>query len=263
MASMTKSLCLEPPIHPQAAVSASKLGRYTEVGARTTIAESALGGYSYVVNDCDIIYARVGKFCSIASQTRINPGNHPMRRASQAHFTYRASTYFSGEADEEAFFATRRFASVVIGHDVRIEHGAIVLPGRAIGCGAVVASGAVVTKDVAPYEIVGGVPAKPPSAGLRPTSPRSWRRWPGGTGTMKDCARRCLTFARWRSSRSSKNTEADRAGDKVARLPAKLRVGSGPTAVLSLDRRRRTARTAVGVMRRLLRLVRNARPAQH
>jgi phosphonate metabolism protein (transferase hexapeptide repeat family) len=158
---MTKMLSVEPLIHPQAEVVASRLGRYTEVGARTSVVESSLDDYSYVVNDSDIIYARIGKFCSIAAHTRINPGNHPTQRASQAHFTYRASTYFAGEADEEAFFDARRVASVVIGHDVWIGHGAIVLPGRKIGDGAVVAAGAVVTKDVAPYEIVAGVPAKP------------------------------------------------------------------------------------------------------
>ena len=158
---MTKFLSREPLIHPEAQVVASKLGRYTEVGARTTVEESELGDYSYVVNDSDIIYARIGKFCSIASHTRINPGNHPMQRASQAHFTYRASAYFPGEADEQAFFDTRRFAGVTIGHDVWIGHGAVVLPGRKIGHGAVIAAGAIVTKDVAPYAIVGGNPARP------------------------------------------------------------------------------------------------------
>lgn len=158
---MTKFLSREPLIHPEAQVVASKLGRYTEVGARTTVEESELGDYSYVVNNSDIIYARIGKFCSIASHTRINPGNHPMQRASQAHFTYRASAYFPGEADEQAFFDTRRFAGVTIGHDVWIGHGAVVLPGRKIGHGAVIAAGAIVTKDVAPYAIVGGNPARP------------------------------------------------------------------------------------------------------
>ena len=52
---MSKSLSPEPYIHPTAEVTASKLGRYTEVGARTTVAESELGDYSYVVNDSDII----------------------------------------------------------------------------------------------------------------------------------------------------------------------------------------------------------------
>ena len=50
---------------------------------------------------------------------------------------------------------------MVIGHDVWIGHGAVVLPGVSVGSGSVVAAGAVVTKDVADYTLVGGVPAKP------------------------------------------------------------------------------------------------------
>lgn len=156
---MTK-LGLEPLIDPTAEVRDCRLGRYTEVGARTSLIECALGDYSYVVNDCEIIYTAIGKFCSIAAMVRINPGNHPTWRASQSHFTYRSSAYFEGESDERSFFEWRRSHPVSIGHDVWIGHGAIVLPGRAIGTGAVIAAGAVVTKDVPPYRIVAGVPAR-------------------------------------------------------------------------------------------------------
>lgn len=157
---MTKTLGAEPLIHPTASVRDCRLGRYTEVGARTSIVETEFGDYSYVVHDSDIIYAAVGKFCSIAAMTRINPGNHPMHRASQSHFTYRASAYFPGEQDESSFFDWRRSQRVTIGHDVWIGHGAIVLAGRSVGTGSVVAAGAVVTRDVAPYTIVAGNPAR-------------------------------------------------------------------------------------------------------
>ena len=178
-----KALSRDPLIDPTAAVTACALGAYTEVGARTRLLEVSLADYSYVVNDSDIAYAQIGKFCSIAAMTRINPGNHPMQRASQSHLTYRASRYFPGEADEPEFFAWRRAHRVVIGHDVWIGHGAIVLPGRAIGDGAVVAAGAVVTKDVAAYAIVAGNPARPirdrfPPAIAARLQALAWWDWP-------------------------------------------------------------------------------------
>ena len=150
----------KPLVHPSAELRDCTLGRYTDIGARTVLLETEVGDYSYIVNDSNIAYTKFGKFCSVAAMTRINPGNHPMQRASQAHFTYRASAYFEGEDDEEAFFAWRRSHGVSIGHDVWIGHGAIVLPGRKIGDGAVIAAGAIVTKDVAPYTIVAGNPAR-------------------------------------------------------------------------------------------------------
>lgn len=155
------SLGIEPLIDPTARVRDCRFGRYTEVGARTQIAEAEMGDYSYVVNDCEIISTSIGKFCSIAAMVRLNPGNHPIWRATQSHVVYRASRYFEGEPDEAEFFDWRRSTPVTIGHDVWIGHGAIVLPGRTIGTGAVIAAGAVVTRDVAPYTIVGGFPAKP------------------------------------------------------------------------------------------------------
>ena len=158
---MGHQLTTEPLVHAGASVLRSSLGRYTEVGERTKLVEVILGDYSYVANDSDLIYARIGKFCSIAAHVRINPGNHPMERASQSHFTYRASRYFADAEDEQGFFHWRRSHGVTIGHDVWIGHGAIVLPGRSIGTGAVVGAGSIVTRDVAPYTIVVGNPARP------------------------------------------------------------------------------------------------------
>ncbi len=155
-----KMLSVEPTIDVTAILHDTRLGAYCEVGARTILQEVTMDDYSYVVNDAQITYTTIGKFCSIAAMTRINPGNHPMHRASQAHFTYRASAYFAGETDETEFFAWRRGHHVHIGHDVWIGHGAIVLPGRSIGTGAVVAAGAIVTKDVPAYTIVAGNPAR-------------------------------------------------------------------------------------------------------
>ena len=154
-----KRLDLEPFIHPTASVRDSTFGAYTEVGARTTIAEVEFGDYSYVVHDSQIIYATIGKFCSIASHVRINPGNHPLDRVALNHFTYRASAYGLGP-DEADFFDWRRQRRVTLGHDVWLGHGVTVLPGVTIGTGAAVGAGAVVTKDVPPFAVAVGNPAR-------------------------------------------------------------------------------------------------------
>ena len=132
-----KMLSVEPTIDPSAQLHDTRLGAYCEVGARTILHEVTMDDYSYVVNDAQITYATIGKFCSIAAMTRINPGNHPMQRASQAHFTYRASAYFVGESDDAEFFAWRRGHHVHIGHDVWIGQPSCCRP--RVGTGAVVA----------------------------------------------------------------------------------------------------------------------------
>jgi hypothetical protein len=149
----------EPRVDPTATISDTILGAWTAVGARTTIAESSLGDYSYVESDSSVIYSEIGKFCSIAAHSRLNPGNHPLERVAMHHFTYRSAAYEMG-ADDADFFAWRRAHRVVLGHDVWIGHGAVVLPGVTIGTGAVVGAGAVARREVPPFAIAVGVPAR-------------------------------------------------------------------------------------------------------
>lgn len=156
-----KRLGAKPLIHETAIARQSRFGKYCKLGARTTVIETTFGDYSYATNDCEIVYAEIGKFVSIGALVGINPGNHPFERASQSHFTYRSWQYFEDAEDEPELFDRRREARVTIGNDVWVGRAAIVLPGRTIGDGAIVAAGAVVTRDVEPYWIVGGNPAKP------------------------------------------------------------------------------------------------------
>ncbi|MEJ8310150.1 DapH/DapD/GlmU-related protein [Agrobacterium larrymoorei] len=157
---MSVKVGLEPAIHETARVTNSKIGRYTEVSERCRIEEVEMDDYSYIMQDGAVWCATIGKFVNIAASVRINATNHPMSRATLHHFTYRAHNYWDDAEDETEFFAARRARRVIIGHDVWIGHGATILPGVTIGNGAVVGAGAVVSKDVAPYTIVGGVPAK-------------------------------------------------------------------------------------------------------
>ncbi len=147
-------------IHPDAFVQDCSFGAWTEVGARSHVVETTFDDYSYVVNDSEIIYSDIGKFCSIAAHTRINPGQHPLQKPALHHFTYRSDDFELGNQDEN-FFQQRRELRVNIGHDVWIGHGAIIQGGVKIGNGAVVGSGAVVTRSVEPFTIVSGVPARP------------------------------------------------------------------------------------------------------
>ena len=155
-----KLLGEKPYIDPTSQIYDSHIGSWTDIGANSTIALSTIDDYTYTAGDNSIIYTDIGKFCSIASHVRINPGNHPMQRATQHHMTYRRQEYGFG-ADDREFFAWREAHRCVIDHDVWMGHGVIVMPGVHVGTGAVLGSGAVVTKNVEPYMIVGGVPAKP------------------------------------------------------------------------------------------------------
>lgn len=158
-ASRGKHLGEKPSIHRTASVRATRFGRWCEVGARTKVAESSFGDYSYVVNDSDIIHAAIGKFCSIAAHTRLNPGNHPLDRVMLSHVGYRSSAYGLGP-DDPAFFDWRRSSPVTLGHDVWIGHGAVVLPGVTVGTGAAVGTGTIVTKDVPEFAVVVGNPGR-------------------------------------------------------------------------------------------------------
>jgi phosphonate metabolism protein (transferase hexapeptide repeat family) len=157
---MSRKIGVEPYIDQTARVSQSTLGRYTEVSERCRLDEVEMGDYSYIMQDGAVWCTTIGKFVNIAASVRINATNHPTWRATLHHFTYRATDYWP-DADMEAdFFAWRRENRVIIGNDVWIGHGATLLPGVKVGNGAVIGAGAVVSKDVAPYAIVGGVPAK-------------------------------------------------------------------------------------------------------
>ncbi|MDR7143813.1 DapH/DapD/GlmU-related protein [Rhizobium sp. BE258] len=157
---MTRQIGEKPYIHETASVSDTTLGRYTEVSERCRISEVEFGDYSYIMQDGSIWCATIGKFVNIAAAVRINATNHPTWRATLHHFTYRATDYWPDADMETDFFEWRRSNRVTIGHDVWIGHGATILPGVTVGNGAVIGAGAVVSKDVVPYTIVGGVPAK-------------------------------------------------------------------------------------------------------
>lgn len=149
-----------PTLAPSAIVRDCRFGRYTQVGEHSRMDDCLLDDYAYLQQHCDLMSVDIGKFANIAAMVRINPGFHPMEYPTLHHFTYRPTMYGMGPEDDAEFFQWRRRQRVVIGHDTWIGHGAVIMPGVRIGNGAVVGSNSVVTKDVPPYAIVGGVAAK-------------------------------------------------------------------------------------------------------
>lgn len=151
----------EPFIHPDCELKDTTFGAYVEIGRGSRIAHSEFGDYSYCDRSADIANATVGKFANIASFVRIGATDHPLHTASCHHFLYRSADYWEDAENDESFFAHRKSRRAVIGHDTWIGHNAMIKPEITVGHGAVIAAGAVVTKDVAPYTIVAGMPAAP------------------------------------------------------------------------------------------------------
>ena len=114
--------------------------------------------YHYPINKDRLI---IGKFCSIACGAKFlfNSANHKMTSLS----TYTFPLFFEewGLKKENVAQAWDQKGDIMIGNDVWIGYEAVILSGVTIGDGAVIGCRAVVTKDIPPYTIVGGVPAKP------------------------------------------------------------------------------------------------------
>jgi acetyltransferase-like isoleucine patch superfamily enzyme len=121
---------------------------------------SSVGAFSYIQSDSTIINASIGKFCSIAGDVKIGMAEHPLNWVSTSPVFYDMSQPLpTALTDEKNHFGQQIQTS--IGSDVWIGQGVIVKSGVSISVGSVIGAGSVVTKDVAPYSIVVGNPARP------------------------------------------------------------------------------------------------------
>ena len=124
-------------------------------------------GYGSYIGDHSSIAGHIGKYTSIADHVRVVRGRHPTSRFVSTHPVFYSNRNCVGlhygektEFSEFVYADEEKKLPIIIGNDVWIGHGALLLEGIRIGDGAVVAMGAVVTKDVPPYAVVGGVPAR-------------------------------------------------------------------------------------------------------
>lgn len=132
--------------------------------------EIRIGAFSYLNYGCEVADAEIGRYCSIAQHTIIGPGEHPIGFFSTHPFASDPSGVAAGMSGNEDYAriagtevsrpnVPNRDGMTRIGNDVWVGARATILRGVTIGHGAIIAAGAVVTKDVPPYAIVGGVPA--------------------------------------------------------------------------------------------------------
>lgn len=140
-----------------AAIKNSVIDKTSKIEAGSQIINVNMGKYSFCGYDCKILDCNIGAFCSIADNVVIGGAQHPITWASTS------PVFYEGRDSVRKKFSSfpRNDESITeIGNDVWIGDHVLIKGGVSIGNGAVIGMGSVVTKDVAPYEIVGGAPAK-------------------------------------------------------------------------------------------------------
>jgi acetyltransferase-like isoleucine patch superfamily enzyme len=136
----------------------SSLGKYIVLFQNAAIVDSSIGDFTFIQKESVINHADVGRFCSIAKNVNIGLGQHPT-----SHVSSHPAFYSSTQPIAKTFSRADRFKPfrrTEVGHDVWIGQNALLMDGIKVKNGAIVAAGAVVTKDVPAYALVAGVPAK-------------------------------------------------------------------------------------------------------
>lgn len=135
----------------------TRFGNYVFLGENVSIVNCSIDDFSYINSNSKIKNTTIGKFCSIGPNVQVILGKHPSVFVSTHPIFYANNKPFKTFSDKTYI---EEYDHVIIGHDVWIAEGVLIPGGVTIGNGAIVTARSVVTKNVEPYSIVGGIPAK-------------------------------------------------------------------------------------------------------
>ena len=139
------------------AIRNSSIHKTSKIEPGSQFINSKMGKHSFCGYDCDISNTEIGSFCSIANNVIIGGGMHPV------DWVGTSPAFYEGRDSIKAKFSNHKRKNVkktIIQHDVWIGQSVIIKQGICIGTGAVIGMGSIVTKDVPPYTIYAGNPAK-------------------------------------------------------------------------------------------------------
>lgn len=143
----------------------TRFGHWVKIKPKTVISGSCIGNYTYIGKKCYMPETKIGSFCSISDNIQIISETHPTRDYLSTSPVFYSTNNVCGKsfAKNQSFqerIRVDKHYRVVIGNDVWVGINSIIIGGVTIGDGAIIAAGSVVTKDVPPFAVVGGVPAK-------------------------------------------------------------------------------------------------------
>ena len=139
------------------AIRKSIIDRTSRICPGSHIVEVELGKYSYIGNYCTVINTKIGSFSSIADNCIIGGASHPIAWVSTSPVFHEGRNILNKNFSNHEF-NTRK--DTIIGNDVWVGNNCLIKSGVIIGDGAVIGMGSVVTKNIEPYSIVAGNPAK-------------------------------------------------------------------------------------------------------
>jgi len=138
-------------------INNSDIHKSSRICAACNVQDTILGRYSYIGSYCTVVNTKIGSFCSIADNCIIGGASHPLNWVSTSPIFYDGHNVMGVNLTNNKY---TKFKETIIGNDVWIGSNSLIKGGVTIANGAVIAMGSIVTKDVDPYAIVAGNPAK-------------------------------------------------------------------------------------------------------